>query len=160
MNHIGIRELFVAGLYWTNITTKLFKNKNMKCYIAGRIGEDDDKEKRIALFNYAEDLLREGGYEPVNPTRLCISRWKWLYRLVGYRLTLLYDLWLLMHCDCVYKIPGWWTSRGANIESCTSYHFRIYPLSAQYRELLDSLIAARAKDLGLTIEERPIRRRL
>ena len=126
----------------------------MKCYIAGRIGEDEDKEKRIALFNYAEGLLREAGYKPVNPTRTCISRWKWLYRLVGYRLTLLYDLWLLMRCDCIYKIPGWRVSRGANIESCTAFHFHKFPISAMYRENISAQIVTKAKELGVRIEER------
>ena len=128
-----------------------------RCYIAGRIGEDEDKEKRIALFHYAESLLREAGYTPVNPTRTIVSRWKWLYRLVGYRLTLLYDLWLLMRCDTIYKIPGWHLSRGANIESCTAFHFHKYPISSLYREMFDRQLRDRATTLGLTIEDKPKR---
>ena len=125
-----------------------------KCYIAGRIGEDEDKDRRIALFGYVENLLREAGYVPVNPTRTVVSRWRWLYRIVGYKLTLLYDLWLLLRCDNIYKIPGWEVSRGANIESCTAFHFHKYPIYPSCRENIDRQVRARAAEIGVKIEER------
>lgn len=50
------------------------------------------------------------------PTRLLPCRWSWVYRLMGYRLTLLYDLFFLMRCQGVYMLDGWKQSRGARIE--------------------------------------------
>jgi hypothetical protein len=35
---------------------------------------------------------------------------------MGYRLTLLYDLFFLMHCQGIYMLDGWQHSRGARIE--------------------------------------------
>ena len=43
-------------------------------------------------------------------------------------MTLLYDIWLLMRCKNIYKLPRWQQSRGANIESCVAYHFKIWPV--------------------------------
>lgn len=84
-----------------------------------------DREQYLELFRRAEQSLRDRGYERiVNPIRVWACRWPWLYRIVGYRLALLYDLWLLMHCDLIYKIPGWQESHGANIESCVAYHLK------------------------------------
>ena len=87
------------------------------------------REQYLEMFRRAEQSLRDRGYQRiVNPIRVWACRWPWLYRLVGYRLTLLYDLWLLMRCDQIYKLPGWRDSKGANIESCVAYHFKIWPV--------------------------------
>ena len=87
------------------------------------------REQYIDIFTRAEQSLRRHGYNSVvNPIRVWACRWPWLYRIIGYRLTLLYDLWLLMRCDQIYKLPGWRDSRGANIESCVAYHFKIWPV--------------------------------
>ena len=68
-----------------------------------------------------------------------------LERVVGkewaYRLVLLYDIILLLTCDRIYKIPGWRESRGANIESCFSYHFHIWFLPTEKRERIDKKLA-------------------
>ena len=85
------------------------------------------RDQYMELFRRAEQSLHSQGYTKiVNPIRVWACRWPWLYRIVGYRLTLLYDLWLLMRCDLIYKLPGWRDSRGANIESCVAYHFKIW----------------------------------
>lgn len=111
----------------------------MKVYISGRIS-GLDKEEYTATFAKAESLLKAEGYIVVNPTRTYLCRWNWLYRFVGYRLTLLYDLWLLMHCDRIYKMPNWKESRGANIESCVAYHFNIWTIANWQREKIDRLL--------------------
>lgn len=59
----------------------------------------------------------------------------------AYRLVLLYDLWLLLRCDLIYKIPGWRESRGANIESCIAFHFRIWNIPTASRERIDKRLA-------------------
>lgn len=85
--------------------------------------------ENLLLFWKAEEMLNNAGYEDtVNPVRVWACKFPWLYRLVGYRLTLLYDIWLLMRCTHIYKLPRWQQSRGANIESCVAYHFKIWPV--------------------------------
>ena len=85
--------------------------------------------ENLLLFWKAEELLNKAGYDDtVNPVRVWACKFPWLYRLVGYRLTLLYDIWLLMRCTHIYKLPRWQQSRGANIESCVAYHLKIWPV--------------------------------
>lgn len=85
--------------------------------------------ENLLMFWKAEELLNKAGYEDtVNPVRVWACKFPWLYRLFGYRLTLLYDIWLLMRCTHIYKLPRWQQSRGANIESCVAYHFKIWPV--------------------------------
>ena len=101
--------------------------KEKKVYISGGM-TGIPRKQYLDLFRRTEQSLRDRGYRRiVNPVKVWSCRWPWLYRLVGYRLTLLYDLWLLTGCDLIYKIPGWKESRGANIESCVAYHFQIWP---------------------------------
>ena len=111
-----------------------------RVYISGQMSELPRKEY-LARFAKAEELLKQEGYAVVNPARLLPSRWPWLYRLMGYRLTLLYDLWRLSHCDLIYKIPGWKESHGANIESCWAFHMGIYLLPLNMRDKIDKKVA-------------------
>jgi hypothetical protein len=60
---------------------------------------------------------------------------------VAYRLVLLYDLWLLMRCNRIYKLEGWKESRGANIESCVAYHCSVFPIVKKMREKIDYRLA-------------------
>ena len=100
------------------------------------------REQYMEMFRRAEQSLRDRGYERiVNPIRVWACRWPWLYRIVGYRLTLLYDLWLLLRCNQIYKLPGWKESRGANIESCVAYHFKIWPVPKHDIAKLDKKLA-------------------
>ena len=115
--------------------------RNAKVYISGPTS-GLEREQYMVLFRRAEQSLRDSGYQRiVNPIRVWVCRWPWLYRIVGYRLTLLYDLWLLMRCDLIYKLPGWQLSHGANIESCVAYHFKIYPVSDSQTKKLDKRLA-------------------
>ena len=100
------------------------------------------RDQYLGMFRLAEQSLRDRGYQRiVNPIRVWTCRWPWLYRIVGYRLTLLYDLWLLTRCDLIYNIPGWQQSRGANIESCVAYHFNIWPVPKEGIAKLDKKLA-------------------
>ena len=111
-----------------------------RVYISGQMS-GLPREEYLARFAKAESLLRQEGFAVVNPARLLPSRWQWLYRLMGYRLTLLYDLWRLSRCDLIYKIPGWKESHGANIESCWAYHQNICLLYTKTREKIDKKMA-------------------
>ena len=89
---------------------------NEKVYISGKMTGLEREEYRDR-FREAERLIRAEGYHRiVNPIRVWTCRWKWLYKIIGYRLTLLYDLWLVLRCDRIYMIPEWNDSRGAKIE--------------------------------------------
>lgn len=115
--------------------------RNAKVYISGPIS-NLSREQYLDIFRRAEQSLRSQGYtRVVNPIRVWACRWPWLYRVVGYRLTLLYDLWLLMRCDQIYKLPGWRDSKGANIESCVAFHFKIWPVPDSQTKKLDKRLA-------------------
>ena len=113
-----------------------------KIYISGAMS-DVPREHYLERFALAERKLRELGYDNVvNPCRVWACRWPWLYRLVGYRLTLLYDLWLLMRCQRIYKIPGWKASRGANIESAVAFNFNLFLIGKPERTVIDRELEA------------------
>ena len=97
-----------------------------RVYISGAMS-GVAREHYLARFDMAERILKNEGWRVVNPARLAPCRWPWLYRLLGYRLTLLYDLWQ--------------QSRGANIESCWAYHFKIWPTGKKSRENIDRHIS-------------------
>jgi len=111
-----------------------------KVYISGAISGIKRKHYN-ERFAMAERMLREAGYDNiVNPTRVWACRWPWLFKVVGYRLTLLYDLFLLMRCQRIYKIPGWKQSRGAQIESAVAYNFNLFLIGNETRRCMDSEI--------------------
>ena len=115
--------------------------RNARVYISGPMS-NLSREQYLELFKRAEQSLRSQGYHRiVNPIRVWACRWPLLYKIIGYRLTLLYDLWLLMRCDQIYKLPGWRDSKGANIESCVAYHFKIWPVPENQTKKLDKRLA-------------------
>jgi len=68
-------------------------------------------------FAIKSDWLRTFGHEVVNPAETVIAKHLWLYRIVGYRWTLWYDLRLLKRCTHIFMVgPGWRDSRGARLE--------------------------------------------
>ena len=93
-------------------------------YISGPISGID---RAVYLRNFAdaERKLRERGYMVLNPTKLPPSRWLWIYRVMGYRLTLLYDLWHLFRCDGITLLEGWKQSKGARLERAAAEIFNI-----------------------------------
>ena len=115
--------------------------RNARVYISGPMS-NLTREQYMEIFRRAEQSLRDQGYHRiVNPIHVWACRWPWLYRLIGYKLTLLYDLWLLSRCDLIYKMAGWKDSRGANIESCVAYWFKIWPVPQNDIRKLDKRLA-------------------
>ena len=101
-----------------------YKQRMTRIYISGPIS-GIDRAVYLSAFAEAERRLRAKGYDTLNPTRLPPSRWLWIYKLLGYRLTLLYDLWHLMRCDGITMLAGWEHSRGARLEKATADIFNI-----------------------------------
>lgn len=100
-----------------------------RVYISGPM-TDVPREQYIDAFRQAEAGLRAMGYHRiVNPIRVWACRWPLLYKIVGYKLTLLYDLWLLLRCKAIYLLPGWRESRGAQIEAFVARMFDIHSIN-------------------------------
>ena len=88
----------------------------MKVYLSGRMS-GLPWNIWYARFFGAECGLSRNGFLVVNPARTFIARHPWLYRIIGYRLTLAYDLWLLKRCDLFTMVgDDWRQSRGARLE--------------------------------------------
>ena len=100
-------------------------------------------ERKVYLqrFAIAERILRAHGHDTINPTRVWSCRWPWLYRIVGYKLTLLYDLWLLMtKADAIVSLPASSMSRGASIEQYVSHWIYLYGLDPKINEEIKNAI--------------------
>ena len=62
----------------------------------------------------------------LNPAYTIIARHPWLYRLVGYRFTLWYDLRLLRRCTHICMVGNdWHLSRGARLERMKARQWNI-----------------------------------
>ena len=123
--------------------------RNARVYISGPMS-NLTREQYMEIFRRAEQSLRAQGYSKVvNPIKVWVCRHPWLWKILAsitsehtaYKLTLLYDLWLLMRCDMIYKLPGWRDSKGANIESCVAFHFKIWTVPFSQTKRLDMRIA-------------------
>ena len=116
------------------------KKSHNRVYISGPMS-GVPREVYLERFRTAERMLREEGYHSiVNPVRVWTCRFPWLFRLVGYRLTLIYDLWLLSRCQRFYKMPGWRASRGCQIESCMAYNLQIFLVARPIRDRINKVL--------------------
>lgn len=102
--------------------------KNLKTvYISGAISGRDRKDY-LTQFADAEKHLRQLGYDVCNPTKALPCRFLWIYKLLGYKLTLIYDLWLLSRCDKIYMLSGSENSKGVFLEKVAAETFGIKQL--------------------------------
>lgn len=81
----------------------------MKVYIAGPITNDPDY---MAKFQAAEERLLAEGYQVVNPAK---------NQGYSYKEYIDIGLFELMHCDAIYLLNGYETSKGAGVE----YHYAL-----------------------------------
>ena len=88
----------------------------MKVYLSGRMSGLPSEIWRARFFG-AFFGLKHRGIKSFNPADTIISRHPWLYRIVGYRLTLWYDLMMLRRCTHFTMVgDDWQHSRGARLE--------------------------------------------
>jgi hypothetical protein len=80
-----------------------------KVYISGAIAHRDFEERKAA-FKAAADYLRSMGYSPVNPFE------NGLPQPGDWRQHMKVDIGLLLQCQCIYMLDGWWESKGAKLE--------------------------------------------
>ena len=91
-------------------------SKDKRVYISGPMS-GLPREEYLRNFREAEKELRAKGYTRiVNPIRVWACRFPWLYKIIGYRLTLWYDIQLLKRCDQIHMLRGWKKSPGARRE--------------------------------------------
>ncbi len=80
----------------------------MTVYISGPM--TGHKDLNSPAFTAAAFLLRDGGYDVVNPAELNP------YPNTEWSQCLRRDIAALMDCDSVLMLPGWMDSKGANLE--------------------------------------------
>ena len=96
-----------------------------------------EREEYLARFAKAEVILRERGYRVVNPAKFLICRWPRLFKLIGYKAALCYDLLRLSRCDYIYLLPQWKESDGATIESFFAWKIGVYRIAEKERHPID-----------------------
>lgn len=83
--------------------------EKIKIYISGKISELLESEA-LELFEQAEKVCIEMGYEPVNPMKLNHDHDKsWVSYMKE-------DIIEMMACDAIYLLNNWESSNGARVE--------------------------------------------
>lgn len=98
--------------------------KHICIYISGPIS-GIKREEYMWRFREVQTILEGEGLRVCNPTRLAPCRFPWLYKLLGYRWTLAYDMWHLSHCTHIIMLDGWEWSRGARLERMKAHEWDI-----------------------------------
>lgn len=91
------------------------KNRRTKIYISGPMS-GLSRDEYMARFTEAAIWLISFGFDVCNPIWFLPCRYTWIYRLIGYRLTLVWDILHLPFCDEIVYLPGSDQSRGARAE--------------------------------------------
>ena len=91
--------------------------KGSKIYISGRITDYDGYE---ALFECAEERIRNLGYVPINPVKvgkiIKVEKWEKEKSLPTYKEYIDADIEALKDCDGIAALSGWIESNGAQLE--------------------------------------------
>ena len=103
---------------------------NKKVYLSGRMSGLPEQMWRWRFASWEVLLQWENrDMRIVNPANTIIARHPWLYRLLGYRFTLWYDLRLLKRCTHICMIgKDWQLSRGARLERLKARQWNIQEL--------------------------------
>lgn len=99
---------------------------NDKIFISGKM--TGVKDFNFPAFFETESKLLHEGYSVVNPARISVElahkQNKTLEQL-DYIEILKKDMQQLLECDCIYMLPGWQGSRGANLELYVATQLKI-----------------------------------
>ena len=99
--------------------------RNAKVYLSGAMSHVPRETWRWR-FATVQIILEEQRWQVLNPADTIIARHPWLYRIVGYRLTLWYDLQLLKRCTHICMVENdWHLSRGARLERMKARQWNI-----------------------------------
>ena len=97
----------------------------MKVYLSGRMSGLHHDIWWVRVI-WRECEVTRKGYEVVNPARTIIARFQLLHKIIGYRLTLWYDLRLLKRCTHICMVGNdWHLSRGARLERMKAREWNI-----------------------------------
>lgn len=88
----------------------------MKLYLSGPISGMPDGNR--PAFDKAERELADCGYSVVNPAVHTVEGWTWEQYLK-------HDLPLMLKCDGVAMLPGWWRSTGAKLEIDVAHRLKM-----------------------------------
>ena len=99
--------------------------KKPKIYISGKITGIEDQAP--AMFERAEAMLNENGYEAVNPMKLPHQHDKSWHSFMRE------DIKALCDCDEIYMLENWMDSKGAIIEHTMAIYLGI---KVQYELLI------------------------
>ena len=104
---------------------------NARVYLSGRMSGLPEFAwwHRFSMAQY-ELEEKHKNVKVVNPAETFIANMPWLYRLLGYRFTLWYDLRLLKRCDMFMMVGNdWQQSRGARLERMKARQWGISELN-------------------------------
>ena len=88
--------------------------KKKKIYLSGKITGLEQLEYEL-IFDLAEIIAIEEGFEPVNPVKLNHNHDKtWASYMK-------HDIKAMMDCDAILMIPNWSNSKGATTELELAY---------------------------------------
>lgn len=87
--------------------------KKIKTYLSGPMTGIPRKVYLQKFDRAAKAINSCNNLKAVNPAR---GIGVWIYYILGRKIALLYDLWLLSHCDRIYMLFDWEESKGAKLE--------------------------------------------
>ena len=108
-NGASLVRAYIAGAEEEKLRYKsTMRFLDIKVFISGKVS-GEDYHKAYRKFANTERELESIGFKVVNPMVICNQQWSWLRCMAV-------CLWHLLKCDCVYQLPDWENSRGANVE--------------------------------------------
>ena len=103
--------------------------KDQRTYISGPIS-GLSREEYLKRFKDAKDFLEKAGHKHiVSPVNTWACRWLWIYRIIGYKLMLLYDIFLLLTCREMVLLRDWEKSKGCQAEKSVADAVGIHVVS-------------------------------
>lgn len=90
------------------------KTNKKRVYISGPISSRD-KKAYMLHFHRIENIIRESGEQPVNPTRMW-GIFQPIFNRIPYKYQVILDCLFLASCDEICLLDGYTRSRGCQLE--------------------------------------------